>query len=156
MPNQQLPLFPTTVVGSMPRSDFVRDLLTLESETQRSEIDTQKEMDAAVQYIIALQEAAGIDIISDGEWRRRSYIGVIADIASGFELSMHEEMHWTTAVDKIRLKQPGGYRSGGGISAAAHRSTDKGVPPVPVSIGTADVGSGKIAGRLPDTRGVHV
>ena len=60
-----------------------------------------------MRYIIALQEAAGIDIISDGEWRRRSYIGVIADIASGFELSMQEGMHWTTAVDKIRLKQPG-------------------------------------------------
>ena len=64
-------------------------------------------MDAAVRYIIALQEVAGIDIISDGEWRRRSYIGVIADIASGFELSMQEGVHWTTAVDKIRLKQPG-------------------------------------------------
>ena len=107
MSNQQLPLFPTTVVGSMPRSDFVRDLLALENEPLRSEAETQKEMDAAVRYIIALQEAAGIDIISDGEWRRRSYIGVIADIASGFELSMQEGMHWTTAVDKIRLKQPG-------------------------------------------------
>lgn len=117
MSKQQLPLFPTTVVGSMPRSDFVRDLLALENEPQRSEADpvprtpmnrrTQKEMDAAVQYIIAVQEAAGIDIISDGEWRRRSYIGIIADIASGFELSMQEGMHWTTAVDKIRLKQPG-------------------------------------------------
>ncbi len=107
MSNQQLPLFPTTVVGSMPRSDFVRDLLALENEPLRSEVETQKEMDAAVRYIIALQEVAGIDIISDGEWRRRSYIGVIADIASGFELSMQEGVHWTTAVDKIRLKQPG-------------------------------------------------
>ena len=108
MSNQQLPLFPTTVVGSMPRSDFVRDLLALENEPQRPETDTQKEMDAAVRYIIAVQEAAGIDIISDGEWRRRSYIGVIADIASGFELSMQEGMHWTTAVDKIRLKHSRG------------------------------------------------
>ena len=69
----------------MPRSDFVRDLLALGNEPQRSEAETQKEIDAAVRYIIAVQEAAGIDIISDGEWRRRSYIGVIADIASGFE-----------------------------------------------------------------------
>ena len=102
------PLIPNHRCGaSMPRSDFVRDLLALENEPQRSEAETQKEMDAAVRYIIAVQEAAGIDIISDGEWRRRSYIGVIADIASGFELSMHDGLHWTTAVDKIRLKQPG-------------------------------------------------
>ncbi|MCZ6677157.1 MAG: hypothetical protein O7E52_07880, partial [Candidatus Poribacteria bacterium] len=61
MVNQQLPLFPTTVVGSMPRSDFVRDLLALENEEQRSEPQFKREMDAAVRYIIALQEAAGID-----------------------------------------------------------------------------------------------
>ena len=60
MSNQQLPLFPTTVVGSMPRSDFVRDLLALENEIQRSEDEIQREMDAAVRYIIALQEAAGL------------------------------------------------------------------------------------------------
>ena len=107
MSDKLLPLFPTTVVGSMPRSDFVRDLLSLENAAQQSEAAATKEMDAAVRYVIALQEAAGIDIISDGEWRRRSYIGVIADIASGFELSMYDGRHWTTVVDKIRLKQPG-------------------------------------------------
>jgi 5-methyltetrahydropteroyltriglutamate--homocysteine methyltransferase len=103
----QLPLFPTTVVGSMPRADFVRDLLSLENEAKRSEAETSKLMDAAVQYVIAVQEAAGIDIISDGEWRRRSYIGVIADIASGFELSVHDGRHWTTVVDRMRVKRPG-------------------------------------------------
>ena len=103
----QLPLFPTTVVGSMPRSDFVRDLLSLENEVERSEAQVQKLMDAAVRYIIAVQEAAGIDIISDGEWRRRSYIGVIADIASGFELSVRDGRHWTTVVDRVRVKNQG-------------------------------------------------
>jgi len=103
----QLPLFPTTVVGSMPRSDFVRDLLSLENEAKRSEAETSKLMDAAVRYVIAVQEAAGIDIISDGEWRRRSYIGVIANIASGFELSMQHGRHWTTVVDRMGVKRPG-------------------------------------------------
>ena len=55
---------------------FVRDLLALENESARTAAEMQKAsvprpgMDAAVRYIIALQEAAGIDIISDGEWRR--------------------------------------------------------------------------------------
>ena len=105
MPDRQL--FPTTVVGSMPRSDFVRELLSLENKAQRSKAEFQRQMDAAVRYIISLQEAAGIDIISDGEWRRRSYIGVIADMASGFELSTHDGRHWTTVVDKIQSKQRG-------------------------------------------------
>ncbi len=107
MSNQELPLFPTTVVGSMPRPDFVRDLLALENESRRASPEFQNQIDAAVSYIIALQESAGIDIISDGEWRRRSYIGVIADIASGFELHMENGMHWTTIVDKIRVKEQG-------------------------------------------------
>jgi 5-methyltetrahydropteroyltriglutamate--homocysteine methyltransferase len=107
MAEQQFPLFPTTVVGSMPRSDFVRDLLSLENELYRTTPEYESQMDAAVHYIIALQEAAGVDIISDGEWRRRSYIGVIADIASGFELSIQDGRHWTTVVDKIGIKRQG-------------------------------------------------
>jgi 5-methyltetrahydropteroyltriglutamate--homocysteine methyltransferase len=122
MPTQKLPLFPTTVVGSMPRSDFVRDLLALDSETRRNTPEFQRQMDAAVRYIISLQEAAGIDIISDGEWRRRSYIGVIADIADGFELSMHDGLHWTTVVDKIRVKQQGVIAA---EAAFLKRSTDR-------------------------------
>ena len=61
----RLPRFPASVVGSMPRSDFVRDLL------DRPEDDPARPalMDAAVSYVVALQEAAGIDVVSDGEWR---------------------------------------------------------------------------------------
>jgi 5-methyltetrahydropteroyltriglutamate--homocysteine methyltransferase len=43
-------------------------------------------MDAAVRFVVALQERAGFDVVNDGEWRRRSYIGVIAELAHGFTL----------------------------------------------------------------------
>ena len=43
-------------------------------------------MQAAVRYAVAMQEHAGLDVITDGEWWRRSYIGVIAELAHGFEL----------------------------------------------------------------------
>ena len=42
-------------------------------------------MDAAVGYIVRLQEHAGLDVVTDGEWRRRSYNGVIAELAHGFD-----------------------------------------------------------------------
>ena len=100
-------LFPTSVVGSMPRPDFVQDLFLLGNKESPNKLDKHDNLDAAVRYIIALQEASGIDIISDGEWRRRSYIGIIADIANGFELSMHNGKHWTTVVDKLEIKQEG-------------------------------------------------
>ena len=50
--------------------------------------DFRRMMDSAIPYVAQMQEHAGIEVISDGEWRRKSYIGVIADICSGFELSI--------------------------------------------------------------------
>src|SRR5205809_1884714 len=80
-----LPLFPAGVVGSMPRPLWVRDLLEPETEARLGAAEHRRLMDAAVAYVVAMQEAAGLDIVTDGEWRRRSYIGIIADAANGFE-----------------------------------------------------------------------
>lgn len=80
-------LFPASVVGSMPRPDFVKDLIADDSGVSTE--DFERRMDAAIRFVVALQEQAGIDVITDGEWRRKSYIGVIAELAHGFELSRH-------------------------------------------------------------------
>ena len=100
-------LFPTSVVGSMPRSDFVRDLIA--NSEKMSPDDYARWMDASVRYIVAVQEQAGLDILTDGEWRRKSYIGVIAELAHGFELSTNPQdgRPWTIVVDKLSPKKPG-------------------------------------------------
>jgi 5-methyltetrahydropteroyltriglutamate--homocysteine methyltransferase len=100
-------LFPTSVVGSMPRSDFVRDLIA-SAETLSPE-EYEKRMDAAIRYIVAVQEQAGLDVLTDGEWRRKSYIGVIAELAHGFELSTNPQdgRPWTIVVDRLAPKTPG-------------------------------------------------
>ncbi len=100
-------LYPTSVVGSMPRSAFVRDLIA-QSETMPPG-EYRRQMDAAVRYIVAVQEHAGIDVITDGEWRRKSYIGVIAELAHGFELSTNpaDGRPWTVVVDTLSPKNPG-------------------------------------------------
>ena len=66
-------------------------------------------MDAAVRYIVAVQEHAGLDVVTDGEWRRKSYIGVIAELAHGFELGYNprDGRPWTVVVDKLSPKLPG-------------------------------------------------
>ena len=98
-------LFPTSVVGSMPRSDFVRELVLEGPQTPRSEAA----LDAAVAYVIALQEGAGLDLITDGEWRRASYLGIIAELAHGFAVGSHPEdgRPWTVVTDKLSPKNPG-------------------------------------------------
>jgi 5-methyltetrahydropteroyltriglutamate--homocysteine methyltransferase len=59
--------------------------------------------------VVALQEAAGLDVVSDGEWRRKSYIGVIAELAHGFELSVNpaDGRPWTIVTERLSPKQPG-------------------------------------------------
>jgi 5-methyltetrahydropteroyltriglutamate--homocysteine methyltransferase len=66
-------------------------------------------MQAAIQTAVAMQEAAGLDVVTDGEWWRKSYIGVIAELAHGFELSRHpaDGRPWTVVVEKLAPKQPG-------------------------------------------------
>ena len=104
-------LFTTTVVGSMPRPLYVRDLIEEQVEGNVSSDDFQRMMDSAIPYVAQVQELAGIDIISDGEWRRKSYIGVIADICSGFELSIKETLGqrqtWHAVTSELEVVNPG-------------------------------------------------
>tara|TARA_Y100001947_G_scaffold140507_1_gene131479 strand:- start:661 stop:1710 length:1050 start_codon:yes stop_codon:yes gene_type:complete len=96
-----LPMFPTSVVGSLPRPDAVRALL--------GQADVGGQLDAVIREAVALQENAGIDILTDGEWRRASYIGVIAELAHGFELGTNpaDGRPWTIVVDKLAPRKPG-------------------------------------------------
>lgn len=99
-------LFPAAVVGSMPRPAFVREGVTGERVVEEESF--QKAMDAAVRYVVALQEEAGLDIVTDGEWRRASYIGVIAELAHGFEVGRTADGRpWTVVVDELTPKQTG-------------------------------------------------
>src|SRR5215204_3960491 len=100
-------LFPTSVVGSLPRPDYVKDLVS--AEFAGSPDDYRRLMEAAIRSAVALQECAGLDVVTDGEWWRKSYIGVIAELAHGFELSRNpaDGRPWTVVVDKLSPKQPG-------------------------------------------------
>lgn len=100
------PLFPTSVVGSLPRPAFVLDLIN-----DRPPLPPERyanELQAAVRYAVAMQEHAGLDVLTDGEWGRKSYIGVIAELAHGFELGVASDGRpWTVAVAPLTPKQPG-------------------------------------------------
>src|SRR3954470_16466887 len=101
------PLFPTSVIGSLPRPKFVRELIA--DDAPFSDEEYERLMGNAIRAAVALQETAGLDVITDGEWWRKSYIGVIAELAHGFELSQNpaDGRPWTVVVDKLSPKQPG-------------------------------------------------
>jgi len=99
-------LFPASVVGSLPRPAFVLDLINGRSYLTPDEYDSR--MEAAIRYAVALQEQAGLDVISDGEWGRKSYIGVIAELANGFELgALPDGRPFTIVVEKLTPRRPG-------------------------------------------------
>ena len=100
-----LPLFPASVVGSIPRPLHVRDLI----DKPAWDAADERAMDAAVRYVVSMQEMAGLDVVTDGEWRRRSYIGVIAELAHGFTLETNpaDGRPWTIVTERLAPKAPG-------------------------------------------------
>ena len=81
-------LFPTMVVGSLPRPRWVLDVIEDRTQGRMNEKVCEKEadklLDPAVLSAIRMQERAGLDYISDGEWRRENYVRIFADRVGGF------------------------------------------------------------------------
>jgi len=102
MPKQIL--FPTSLVGSLPRPAFGLDVIN--DRPPLPSASYGHEMQAAVRFAVATQKHAGMDVITDGEWWRKSYIGVIAELAHGFELGIAPDGRpWTVAVDQPTPKE---------------------------------------------------
>ncbi|MDA1015975.1 MAG: cobalamin-independent methionine synthase II family protein [Planctomycetota bacterium] len=78
-----LPPFFTHVIGSLPRPLAVRQLLLRRSEFHPDHF--QQLLNDYVRFAIRLQEQAGLDVVSDGEWRRSQYIREFLDRIGGFE-----------------------------------------------------------------------
>ena len=129
------PLFPASIVGSMPRPQYVKDLIGDESELPESEYS--RLMESAVRSVVALQECAGLDVITDGEWWRRSYIGVIAELAHGFELSQNpaDGRPWTIVVERLSPKQPGFIAREVSLSSRITSKQIKATLPAPALLG---------------------
>ena len=128
-----LPLFPASVVGSLPRPQHVRDLV---AKPAWDEAD-KRVMDSAVRYAVSLQEMAGLDVVTDGEWRRRSYIGVIAELAHGFalEVNLADGRPWTVVTEKLALKEPGFIASEAKFLKGVARAGTKITLPAPALLG---------------------
>jgi 5-methyltetrahydropteroyltriglutamate--homocysteine methyltransferase len=78
-------MFPTTVIGSLPRPDTVRDLILDRNRGIVSAEQADGQLDLEIESAIDLQERAGLEEITDGEWRRESYVKVFAERIHGFE-----------------------------------------------------------------------
>lgn len=78
-----LPPFYTQVIGSLPRPNLVRDVLARKDQLHPPEF--RAVLDDLVLFAIRLQEQAGLDVVTDGEWRRSHYIREFLTRVGGFE-----------------------------------------------------------------------
>jgi 5-methyltetrahydropteroyltriglutamate--homocysteine methyltransferase len=87
-----LPLFPVTTVGSWPRS---RPLLRALRDRQHGRLTAEQfdvVADDAVLAALAAQEAAGVDIVTDGEQRRDNFFSFVAEKLDGVRLMTLAEL----------------------------------------------------------------
>jgi 5-methyltetrahydropteroyltriglutamate--homocysteine methyltransferase len=105
---QKLPVFPTTVIGSLPRPAWLLDVMHDYLAGRRSRAEWDHACDQAVPFAVALQETAGIDVITDGEWRREGYFQVFYERVEGFQpdLIPGRTRRWPAAVAPLRRRGP--------------------------------------------------
>jgi 5-methyltetrahydropteroyltriglutamate--homocysteine methyltransferase len=77
-------VFETFVVGSLPRPQWVRDVIDDRRDGRLSPAEADALLDAAIPSAVRIQERAGLDVVSDGEWRRESYVKVFSEHVDGF------------------------------------------------------------------------
>ena len=76
----------TTHAGSLPRPADVADMIWARMDGQEvDEAALQARIDAGVAEVIAKQQAAGIDIVSDGELSKTGFSTYVNDRFSGFD-----------------------------------------------------------------------
>src|SRR5262249_52079063 len=102
----KLPLLPTSVIGSLPRPPWLLDLLQDYLAGKLSRQGWDRACDQAVPFAVALQETAGIDVLSDGEWRREGYFQVFYERVEGFrpDLIQGRTRLWPAAVAPLRRR----------------------------------------------------
>ncbi len=105
---QKLPLFPTSVIGSLPRPAWLLDVLHDYLAGKLNRADWNRACDHAIPFAVGLQEAAGIDVITDGEWRREGYFQVFYERVEGFkpDLIPGRTRKWPACVAPLKRTGP--------------------------------------------------
>ena len=100
--------FPTTVIGSLPRPAWVRDVIFDRKAGRLAAEAAAPLLDRAIESAIALQERAGLEEITDGEWRRESYVKVFAERVHGFapDLNPSGGLPYPAVVAPVRADRP--------------------------------------------------
>ena len=79
------PSIKSDVVGSLLRPAFLMDARAALDRGDLTPAEFKAVEDRAVDEAVALQEAAGLDVVTDGEVRRLAFYGHLVDALEGFD-----------------------------------------------------------------------
>ncbi|MFN0073586.1 MAG: vitamin-B12 independent methionine synthase [Chloroflexota bacterium] len=88
-----LPLFPVSLLGSLPRPRWLIQVLRDRDAGNIPDVEWQQLAEHAVRDAVQVQEAAGMDIVTDGEQRRDGFLTFVADRLFGLRrMSLSERI----------------------------------------------------------------
>lgn len=85
-------IFPTSVVGSLPRPEWLMDGISKFERGELKEQQLNQYYDEAVILAIKQQEMTGVDEVSDGEQRRFSFLAFVAERIPSFQMIPASEL----------------------------------------------------------------
>src|SRR5512132_1032696 len=105
-------MFRAEVIGSMLRPSYLQEGRAAFEQGQLSAHEFKRLEDRAVDQVIALQEGAGVDVVSDGEMRRFLFMGPITETVEGIEFVEHDApMPWNSPEGELEWLPPAAVTS---------------------------------------------
>jgi len=78
-------MFRSDVVGSLLRPDYLKRARVRHEASELTDAEFKEVEDRAVDEAVALQERAGVAVVTDGEMRRYAFYGHLIDAVAGFD-----------------------------------------------------------------------
>ena len=98
-----LPLFPTTTIGSFPQTDAVRSARARWKRCELSDADYERFLEAETQSCVRYQEEIGLDMLVHGEYERNDMVEYFGEQLEGFAFS---EYGWVQSYGSRYVKPP--------------------------------------------------
>ena len=99
----QLPLFPTTTIGSFPQTDDIRQLRSRLKKKELSRLQYDAAIEKATIEAIRWQEAIGLDVLVHGEFERNDMVEYFGEQLEGFIFSKNG---WVQSYGSRCVKPP--------------------------------------------------
>lgn len=99
----QLPLLPTTTIGSFPQTAAIRQLRARHKRGEISEVDYREAIRAEIALAVRAQEDIGLDVLVHGEAERNDMVEYFGEQLNGYVFSQHG---WVQSYGSRCVKPP--------------------------------------------------